>query len=206
MVPNLTCRGEEWWVRWGRANVNISKFAVALTGILLSSPEKNKEEGTKQTFGLFWGLIATHSTRESNLKSIINIASANTLIHSSSCAVRRAKPKNQRIRTWDSTVWEVIGIPANSISVDYMVGYIRLWPWCLLKQHFTNFRPDQRSPGSNGQALDDLIHSLYCIKHMSKCPILDKTSKHVRFVSPFVCPRRLPCLWRGSTTNQLTDF
>ena len=71
------------------------------------------------------------------------------------------------------------------------------------KQYFTKFRSGQRPPEAKGIARDDVMYPIYWI-NCQKCAILGKASKHV--VSCHVYHRRLTCLWRGATAEQLPVF
>ena len=62
------------------------------------------------------------------------------------------------------------------------------WP-STQKQNFANFCLGQRPPGAKGQLCDDVIMTSLHLKYprlhkiRKKCPVLDKTSKHVRLMS-----------------------
>ena len=73
------------------------------------------------------------------------------------------------------------------------------------KQHFTNFCPDQRPPEARGQPRDDLIYPLYWINVSTNVRFWVK-QVNMSVSCHTICPRRLTCLWRGTTVEQLPAF
>ena len=74
------------------------------------------------------------------------------------------------------------------------------------KQYFTDICPDQRPPGVRGQSRDDLIHPLYWINVSKMSNFWCVKQVNMSVSCHTIRPRRLFCLLRGATAEQLPAF